>query len=70
MPTRVDGWIAELPRHSDTEVAALYARLERFYFAFVPDSARARPFLARLGRTAASPPLPPAPSAPFGTGPP
>jgi hypothetical protein len=48
-PRRLDAVIAAMPRHDDAEVRSAYAKARRFYFDFVPDSARERPFLERLG---------------------
>jgi len=47
-PSELDETIAELPRLTDTEVRDAYAKIRHFYFDFVPDSARERPFLSRL----------------------
>ncbi|HVP14925.1 MAG TPA: hypothetical protein VMS88_05240 [Terriglobales bacterium] len=48
-PRLLDTAIASMPRHAEAQVAAAYVRARRFYFDFVSDSARERPFLARLG---------------------
>jgi arabinofuranosyltransferase len=50
-PGRLDGVLATVARRPGGEVRTAYDRLKLFYFDFVPDSARQRPFLERLAAT-------------------
>jgi arabinofuranosyltransferase len=48
-PVKLDGLIALASARSAAEVRLAYDRIRPFYFDFVSDSARQRPFLARMG---------------------
>jgi hypothetical protein len=50
VPAVLDSDIRKLDASSDDQVRSAYEKLKPFYFDFVPDSARERPFLERLER--------------------
>lgn len=48
LPSKIDGWIMQLDKASDAEVADLYGKLKLMYFEHVPDPLRETPFRKRL----------------------
>lgn len=48
LPSKIDGWIMQLDKASDSEVSELYGKLKLMYFEHVPDPMREAPFRKRL----------------------